>query len=181
MRMLIPVVLLVGCRQPIPPRPQQLAVIRAPSDITVDIAPNGAVAWVVTAHNNRDDTVKLLWDESSFVDSNGRSYGRLIRGQTRVMDQTRPQMPSVMAPPATIQEFVVPESPPEWKTDPTNNTGSGPLPAAVTKGVGRMYVVFESDKKETWEGALSFDGSALPQPRVPAPSIDAGVSSDGAP
>jgi len=143
----------------------------APKDVSVDVKPVGATGWNLTAKNDRDTNIKLLWDESSFIDSTGRSYGRLFRGQTKVIDSTKPQMPSVIAPHSMISEVCVSESAPEWKVDKTNQTGPGPLPDAFTKGVARMVIVFEIDgKQETWEGALSFDGTKPPPPTPkPAP------------
>jgi hypothetical protein len=162
MRTVLGVAAVVGfaCTIPPPPRhPTRLLETKKVNGIMVAIVTDGPTGWDVSVHNDRDDPVHLLWDESSYVDGDGRSYGRLLRGQTRITDATRPQMPSVIAPHALITEFCIPESMPEWHHDGRSHDPT-PLPEAVTKGIGRFVLVFEfGGIKEHWEGAVSLDGS----------------------
>jgi hypothetical protein len=169
------VLLAVGCALKPPPRPQQPYPLQSPAGIEVSVEPDGFTAWTVRAKNTRDTSVKLLWDESTFVDGNGRGYGRLIRGHTRVIDDAKSQTATVIAPNSYILEWFVPENLKDIKAESLqNNHGdrdcSGLAP--VLKGVGRMLLVFEtSTGRETWEEALSFDGSkpALPSNKKAAP------------
>lgn len=164
MKLALLLVLVFACVPKIPERPQQQLPMRDLPGIEVVVQPADEVAWVVTATNRRESTIKLVWDESSFVDYKGRSYGRLLRGRTHVFDENKPQMTSVIVPRSSVAEWCIPESSPAITNGPTNVANPDVvLPAAITKGVGRMIITFETENgKEQWEGALSFDGSRAP-------------------
>ena len=55
------VLLCLACPAPVPlpARPQVQSVTRAPQGIKVTVAPFGAVAWMITAHNDRDQPIEL--------------------------------------------------------------------------------------------------------------------------
>jgi hypothetical protein len=174
-------VALMACAATLPARPQQVFAVQTPPGLEVTVEPDGFAAWTVRAKNARDVPVKIVWDESTFVDAQGRSFGRLIRGRTRVIDDAKPQPPSVVVPDAYIVEWCIPEgldSAGPKVTPEGNRDYSGMDP--VRKGVGRMLIVFETASgKETWEANLSFDGSQ-PTPRrrsAPKPSEPAKTDS----
>jgi len=117
--LLIAVVVVAGCvRQVIPPPkrgPIKAVVARGVERVAVRVSPWGYAGWVVTVKNNRDDQVRIVWDECSFIDTRGLSYGRLIRGRTRILDLARAQPTSPVAPGATVVEYAVSEELAEWK------------------------------------------------------------------
>lgn len=154
---------LAACNR-IPARPQTPHPRRTLAGIEVKIEPEGLVAWVVSAKNLRDSPVRLLWDESTFVDTDGRSYGRLLRGRTKVIDETKPQLATHIIPDAYIVEWCVPEFLLGARVVTTKEGGRNySAMDPVRKGVGRMVLVFETAAgREVWETSLSFDGTAPP-------------------
>lgn len=106
-------VLVTGClvQPPLPPtRPATNMVVTRPVDgIEVLLVPSAVSGWTITIRNQRDEGVNVVWDESSFVASDEISRGRLLRGETRLMDSAKTQPASPLAPRSTLQEFVIPE------------------------------------------------------------------------
>lgn len=153
---------LAGCTEPLPPRPQhKMTMVRDVPGVRVIVAPAEVSAWIVSVENNRDAPVSLVWDESTFVDSKHRSYGRLLRGQTRIQDVTKPQMNSPIAAGAFISEWCVGESGPAnafvESMDKARNRKVS-LPDAVTKGAARLLLTFDGGNgRELWIGELAFE------------------------
>jgi hypothetical protein len=77
--------------------------------IEIAAAPAGAAAWKIQIANKTDAVITAVWDESTFVLSDGRSAGRLIRGETRKIDIGKAQPASPIAPQATMLEIVFAE------------------------------------------------------------------------
>lgn len=116
MRLLAMSVLLagVGCvpQATIPPLVRSHAVTAEKSipDFEVKATQAGAAGWRVVVVNNTPAIATVVWDESTFVTSAGRSAGRLINIDTLRIDTSRAHPPSPVAPGASVTEIVVPES-----------------------------------------------------------------------
>lgn len=98
-------------RAPMPPIERREAIVeeRSIAEISVEIQPVGAAAWSVTVGNEGDDTISVLWDESTVVLANGNSVGRMIRGETRRVDTAKTQAPSPVPPHARNTEEILAE------------------------------------------------------------------------
>lgn len=79
-------------------RRQSIREENAVEDMTVNAKPYGAAAWTIRISNTGDESASVLWDESSFVSSDGRAAGRLIRGETRKIDTGKTQPPEPVPP-----------------------------------------------------------------------------------
>lgn len=88
------------------PKLERHQVVRGDAIAGVEIAvdPLGAAAWTVRIKSASAGA--LLWDESSFVGSNGSSAGRLIPGATTRMDLARAHPPSPLPAGASLSESV---------------------------------------------------------------------------
>ncbi|NVB82444.1 MAG: hypothetical protein HOV81_28955 [Kofleriaceae bacterium] len=132
-----------------------------PSDplgqIEVKLESSGEGMWNITVANHHAAAVKILWDESSYVGTDGKSRGRLVRGETRRIDVGKPQPPTPVAPNATIEESVIPES-----------YASDVRASFEPDEKGTMYLVIESSTgKHTWHGV------SVPHPgTIPIPAAD---------
>ena len=62
-------------------------------------------------------TVRIIWDEAAFTDFDGSSR-RVVHAGTRYDDLNAPQIPTTIAPHATVEDRVVP-------IDRISNAGSG--------------------------------------------------------
>jgi len=122
--------------------------------IEVKLESRGEGIWNITVANRQAAAVKILWDESSYVGADGKSRGRLVRGETRRIDVGKPQPPTPVAPNATIEESVIPES-----------YASDVRASLEPDEKGTMYLVIESSTgKHTWHGV------SVPRPRtIPIP------------
>src|SRR5689334_3973056 len=91
-------------RGPLPPMraKEAVTVYKSIDGVTVVLTPRSYAAWAVTVSNDRDEQIALLWDESSFVRSDNVSRGRLIRGDTRLINTDRTQPGSPVAPHARL-------------------------------------------------------------------------------
>lgn len=87
-------------------RDQRIREIKGIDGLRVVGAPDGAAAWSLRLKNTTDDSMSVLWDESSFVASTDDSMGRLIRGETHKIDLAKTQPPSPLAPHAAITETI---------------------------------------------------------------------------
>lgn len=94
---------------PAPQRTETVSTETAVEGLTINALPIGAAAWRIVVENNTDAPVSVLWDESSFVASNGDSGGRLIRGETRRMDVAKAQPPTPVAAHARVSETILVE------------------------------------------------------------------------
>jgi len=116
------------------------------------VAADAAAGWNITVQNNRDTAIRLLWDESTYVTSTGESAGRLLRGNTRVMNSDREQPASPIPPHAQLRELAIPESHVE------NYRHGVAGRAAVNGKPGRLNIVFDTDEdgKLTWVGLVDW-------------------------
>lgn len=69
---------------------------------------------LLNIENNTDSTMRLLWDEAAFIDTDAVSH-RLVRGGTRIIDRNASQPPSVIPPHAEVREQLFPTDLVEWK------------------------------------------------------------------
>jgi hypothetical protein len=51
--------------------------------LTIAFEADGTAGWKLTARNDTDGMLSLVWDESSFVTGDGKSWGRLVPGVRR--------------------------------------------------------------------------------------------------
>ncbi len=135
--------------------------------IEVKLESNGEGMWNVTVANHQAAAVKILWDESSYVGADGKSLGRLVRGETRRIDVGKPQPPTPLAPNATIEEDVLPES-----------YASDVKASLEPDEKGTMYLVIETNTgKHTWHGVSVQHPKTTPIPadapkRIPISAPD---------
>lgn len=91
------------------PRAETVREERGIDGLRVTIAPLGAAGWSLRIENDSSDALSVLWDESSFVTSDGKVAGRLIRGETRAMDTGKPQPPEPLPSGAAVVSRVFAE------------------------------------------------------------------------
>ena len=163
-------VLVSGC---LPPTPKSDPIVRndivtqsrAIDGVTIEARPFGAKGWMIGLKNETPDTVRIVWDESTYVNPAGASLGRLIRGETRLMHSGQAQPSTPVAPGATVIEWCLPEGQIS-KYSPDN----------PSSGMGRIVLTVDTVQgKKTWEGAVWFDGNSVATtPDAGAPELDAG-------
>lgn len=128
--------------------------VRQPvAGLTIGLEATGLAAWKLTARNDTDDPMQLVWDESSFVTGSGKSWGRLIAGTTRRGDVEKAHPPAPIAPHARMSETAIPESTTaigEFDYDMRQDLAGGRLYVTVATPGGKrswMATVAESDVK----------------------------------
>jgi len=122
--------------------------------ITVDLAPETDIAWTVTVTNQTDDVVSIVWDRSAFVGSSGRSWGRLVPGETRRMDVSAPHPPTPVVPHATAHELAVPMELAHLYGDPVSPKRRRIFESEVNGG--RVVLVLQMPSGEqTWQATLT--------------------------
>jgi len=57
--------------------------------------------------NKTKHSIKIVWDESVYIDQNGRS-NRVMHQGVKYIKKSQPQPPSIVAPLATIEDVVIP-------------------------------------------------------------------------
>lgn len=150
-------VAVLACNIP-PPRSDRGYEVRGVEGIEIAVSGEGLrkAGWQIAVKNTRDESVRLVWDESSYVTVDGISAGRMLNGETRVINSDQAQPATPIPPGSTVVVYGVPQG-------MTTEHGLGYQTDDGKVGVGRMYLVFESDTgKATWEGAISFGGAAPP-------------------
>ena len=126
------------------PRFDRVVETKAIDDVTVSVVPS-SLAWEVHISNSTENTISVLWDESTFVMSTGQSMGRLIRGETRRIDSGKTQPPSPIATHAVLVENVLFEG-------ATEIIQYAALSSEKLVG-GHLYITIETaDGKKTWSG-----------------------------
>lgn len=81
---------------------------------------NIAIMWdhhpaylIFSLENKTDHSIKILWDESSFVDTNNSSH-RIIHTGVKYIDKGNPQAPSVVPRKGSYQDVVISADNIEW-------------------------------------------------------------------
>jgi hypothetical protein len=127
-------------------------------DVSVEQALRN-VGWMITIQNLRAESLRIVWDESSYVNTGGFSTGRIIMGMTRRLHDDQVQPPSPIPAGSKFQEFIVPQA------QVSMLDGNVVLPSAG--GEGQLRIVFETEKgRETWVGRVTF-----PVPQKVSPSF----------
>jgi len=142
--------IIAGCATMGPSYNQEISQIKSVPQLSVVVSYIGGVFWQAKIANNSDATVKLIWDESAYVNSKGKST-RLIRGQTRKLHSAQAQPSSPIPPGALLVESFTGEALAQF-------AGSYIIPKPENPSAkGRMYLSFEIDgNKYTWEGSVAF-------------------------
>lgn len=134
--------------------------------VTVDVKTPGE--FHIAAHNDSDDNLQLIWDESSFVGSSGKSFGRLLPDTTRKIDMDRPQ-PALPLPPHSVGTSTVIAR----DALPTSDTAVGAPPV---ENSGRLFIAIQTRSgKAMWQTDVSF--RAEPEPFYCAASSSSGIAS----
>ena len=63
--------------------------------------------------NKTDHSIKIVWDEASFVDEKGVGH-RVVHGGTKLIDRNGPQPPTVVVRKGTIADLVYPSDYVDW-------------------------------------------------------------------
>jgi hypothetical protein len=134
--------------------------------------PYGATGWKVQVLNDTDQPISIVWDESSFVASNGVSAGRIVSGNTRRIDIGRSQPPAPLAPGAATTEILFAEKlyeveAVELKTaeHAAEHGGISPDLARIRQRTraetastiigGKLYLAIQTaNGKQTWRGVI---------------------------
>jgi len=147
--------IIAGCTTPGINYNQPVTEVRSVPDISVQLSYIGGKFWHAKIKNNSNATAKLIWDESSYVNSKGNST-RLIRGITHKLDSVKAQPASPISPGAlfaesfTSKSFVAEES--------------AKFVGFSSTSQGRIYISFEVDGNEyKWEGFVVFTPVVNPQ------------------
>jgi len=129
---------------------QKISEVKSVPNITVQINYVGGIFWQADIKNNSATPVKLIWDESAYVNSEGYS-SRLIRGKTRKLHTAQAQPTSPIPPGALLSNWFTAERFAEF----SNFTGT--LSPDDPSGTGRFYLSFEIEgNRYTWEGSVEF-------------------------
>lgn len=108
------------------------------------------VFWGVGVRNDTGEAVRLIWDESAYVSSDGTS-SRLIRANTRVIDAGQAQPATPVPPGARISEAFTAEQWVEYARYAVTPQPADPNATA------RMYLVFDvKGQRVGWQGEVSF-------------------------
>ena len=91
--------IVAGCATMGPSYTQKISQVKLVPNLSVQVSYIGGVFWQAEIKNNSDATAKLIWDESAYVNSNGKA-SRLIRGETR-------KLHSAQAQPASPVNFLI--------------------------------------------------------------------------
>jgi hypothetical protein len=116
--------------------------------LTVSVEAQGEASWKLTISNHTDGMLTIVWDESTFVAGDGKSWGRLVPSGTRLLDIEKPHAPSPLAPHASLDEVVVPETRValsgfdyDWRRDING---------------GRLYLTFQiGSEKKSWTATVT--------------------------
>lgn len=130
------------------PSIEKIKVETAVPGLTVQTEAAGFTAWKLTAKNDSNDSMSILWDESSFVAGDGTSWRRLIPGNIRRMDLEKPHAPTPLAPHSTLIETVYSEftaNIERYEYDMRHELNGGRLYLAVAGSAGRR----------TWTGSVT--------------------------
>lgn len=126
-------------------------------------------SFMIYVENNSDAAASVLWDSSTVLDNSGKSYGRLIRGDTRRIDVEKSQPPSPLPPHGRIDQWVFPE---KMTPSSTREVGDAMAERLFALGAlvvvdGKIFVTIETvDGKKTWSGNI-IDGAAKPTAVAP--------------
>lgn len=148
-------------------REQAVREDRAVEGVTVQAKPFGAGAWTIQISNTSEGSAAVLWDESSFVTSDGRAAGRLIRGETRKIDTGKAQPAEPVPPGAAAIATVFAEKLIGWEETEEKlmerNLRIGPINEArewrkknnaLIVG-GKLHLTLDvGGAKKTWIGAV---------------------------
>lgn len=117
-------------------------------DIEVSRA-NGDL-WRVEAKNNTRSPVSLIWDESSYISTEGNS-SRLIRGKTRVIHSGQTQPASPIPPNSLLNEVFIRED----LVGRSNSFYS--VPVGNPDNAARIYLIFDLNGKRTsWTASIRY-------------------------
>lgn len=138
-----------GCYQP-KPRIDRVYEVDGLDAVSVRAWPTSRAAFVVEVRNDEDERIRLLWDDSTMT-INGKSFGRLLRGETQLINKSQPQPPMPIPPGVTVREFAIAES--------LSFDTSADLTLVRGDAHGQLSIVFETaDGEQTWVGDIAFDG-----------------------
>lgn len=142
---------LAGCIPPRSPALRQvaIAVTRTIDGVAIDVSTTDWLAWHLTVENHTDNALAIVWDESSFVDGTGRSWGRLVPGKTRMGDVPLPHPPAPLAPRATLTDTFLAELPLQGGVDPYA------MSPQTMNGSRILLVVQTPADKRTWQATLT--------------------------
>jgi len=146
--------LLTACVATARSRAATVKPVREVPGLDVSVAPSGNVGWQVNVRNTGSSSTKLVWDESTYVSTSGKTLGRLLRGQTKKIHSDRAQPPTPIPPGSTLSEWCVPE-------DHADVVGWGNPKVDNPEAAGRLILVFEFDggQKKRWEGSVSYENA----------------------
>jgi hypothetical protein len=145
------VVALAGCIPPRSPALQQATVtVDRPIDgVAIAVTTTDWLVWRLTVENRTDDAMAIVWDESSFIAGNGRSWGRIVPGSTRRIDVSKPHPPAPLPPRSTLTETVIAELPLQGGIDPYA------MSPQMMNGSRMLLVVQTPTDKRTWQATLT--------------------------
>lgn len=151
-------------------RHESVATEKPIDDYDVAAVPGGATGWKIHIVSKIDAVGSLIWDESTFVTSDGRSMGRLITGETRRIDTAKAQPAMPIAPRSDVVQFVLPEKlldQEEFEGDvATKYRRTSPANIRKLEAIrkkrgemivgGKLYVtVLGPNGKQTWTGVVT--------------------------
>lgn len=152
-------VLLAGCAA-IPaagekePEYRQVITVLEPVDrVPVIVSYQGGGFYRVQVRNNRPDTIRLVWDESAYVNTGGESI-RLIRVPDRNKLPSQPGLPQADSPIAPGSQLLADFVGESWLK--LVQGGATPKPKAGFRKA-RIYLQFDlKGKWSAWRGEVAF-------------------------
>jgi hypothetical protein len=147
-------------------RTEKVTTEKAFDGIEIQASPVGATAWKLSVTNTTESMVTIVWDESSFVTSDGQAGGRLIHGTTRKLDTAKAQAGTPIPPSATINELFLVEKFIEaeefesrFAQTPMDKSQIARMEALRKDRkmliIGaKLYVTIQGATKQTWIGSI---------------------------
>ena len=146
---------------------KQIVTTTAPAtDFDVEAVPAGAAGWTVRVTSKVDGVASIIWDESTFVTSDGQSAGRLIMGQTRKLDAAKSQPNTPLAPRSNTTQVVLVEKLLDAEETAGGTTRARAAEIDEIESVrtklhhilvgGKLYVTVQGPSgKHTWVGTVT--------------------------
>lgn len=117
--------------------------------LRVVLAPSYGTFYAVTVSNDTGGVVKLIWDDSAYVYTSGRSC-RLIRGETRKIHTGLAQPASPIPPGASMTELFIPEG-------MTDNAGAWGVYPENPNRPAQVHLTFEvAGDRKVWSSDITF-------------------------
>ncbi len=132
---------------------QVITVLSPVEQVSVAVSYQGGVFYRAQVKNNLPATIRLVWDESTYVNTGGESI-RLIRVPDRDKLPSQPQLPQADSPIAPGSQLLADFVGESWMK--LARSGIAPKPKQGSRKA-RIYLRFDiRGKRVDWQGEVAF-------------------------